>query len=164
VPRLGPFGVVFGVFVDPEPVTVRRAVDAIGGLHLQFSGEEPPELCETVASVPYLKAFHLGGPDDEAVLARISAYPRAMPLFDAWHPHKRGGTGVTLPWQRLARAKRPAAFAVSGGLTPENVAECLRLLKPSVVDVRSGVETDGRKDPRKMRAFVRAVREADAQT
>ena len=86
-----------------------------------------------------------------------------MPLFDAWHPTKRGGTGVTFDWKGLARADLPPAFAVSGGLTAENVSECVRLLRPDAVDVRSGVETDGRKDERKLRAFVRAVREADAQ-
>ncbi|MGH7683677.1 MAG: phosphoribosylanthranilate isomerase [Vulcanimicrobiaceae bacterium] len=165
VARLPPFTTVFGVFVDPDIATVRYAQDAVPGLHAQFSGDEPPAFCESAAGLRYLKALHLGGSrDDSEVVASAGDYPRAVPLFDVWHPHKRGGTGVTFTWSRLAGTTKPPVFAVSGGLTAENVGECVRLLRPNVVDVRSGVETDGRKDPNKMRAFVRAVREADAET
>jgi len=158
------FATVFGVFVDPDPAIVRKAQSAIPGLHLQFSGDEPPQLCESLAALTYVKALHIGGPSEDAVVvARAMEYPRGFPMFDTWSPQKRGGTGTVFPWARLARATRPSAFAVSGGLTAENVGECVRLLKPDVVDVRSGVETNGRKDERKMRAFVRAVKEADAK-
>ena len=51
---------------------------------------------------------------------------------------------------------------MSGGLTADNVGACVRALRPYAVDVRSGIETAGAKDPVKMRAFVRAVRDADA--
>lgn len=152
------------MFVDPSAEDVRQAQDAIPGLRLQFSGEEPPALCERLANSVYLKALHLGGPEGDAhQFARAAEYTRGIPLFDAWHPNKRGGTGVTLAWPDLAKASKPAFFAVSGGLTAENVGECIRLLRPNAVDVRSGVETGGRKDEAKVRAFVRAVREADAQ-
>ena len=165
VSRLPPFATVFGVFVDPDVATVRYAQDAIPGLHAQFSGDEPPAFCESTSTLRYLKALHLGGPrDDVEVIASAADYPRAVPLFDVWHPQKRGGTGVTFAWSRLAGAPKPPVFAVSGGLTAENVGECVRLLRPNVVDVRSGVETNGRKDQDKIRAFVRAVREADAET
>lgn len=152
------------MFVDPSADEVRKAQDAVPGLRLQFSGEEPPALCERLANSAYLKALHLGGPEGDArQFARAAEYVRGIPLFDAWHPNKRGGTGVTLAWSDLAQASKPAFFAVSGGLTAENVGECIRLLRPNAVDVRSGVETGGRKDAEKVRAFVRAVREADAQ-
>jgi len=163
--RLPPFATVFGVFVDPDAATVRLAQNAVPGLHLQFSGDEPPAFCESAADLAYLKALHLGGPrQDVEVISSAAAYRRGVPLFDSWHADKRGGTGVTFDWSRLLRENRPAVFAVSGGLTAENVGECVRLLRPDVVDVRSGVETNGRKDEQKVRAFVRAVREADAQT
>lgn len=156
---------LFGVFADPSPDEVRQAQAAIPGIRLQFSGDESPQLCESLANSAYLKAIHLGGPDDDdgRKIARAAEFPRGIPLFDAWHPNKRGGTGITLAWSDLARAIKPDVFAVSGGLTAENVAECIRRLKPNAVDVRSGVERDGRKDDKKVRAFVRAVREADAQ-
>ena len=145
---------------------MRLALDLIPGLRLQFSGEEPPEVCEGLANGTYLKALHLGGERDErAVVAAAASYVRGFPMFDTWHPDKRGGTGVP-SWSRLAAVgSLPSEFAVSGGLTPESVGACVRLVHPSAVDVRSGVEreSDGRKDEGKMRAFVRAVREADAQ-
>lgn len=162
--RLPPFSTLFGVFVDPEPASVRYAQEAIPGLHLQFSGEEPPEFCEGLSGLRYLKALHLGGPrNDTAVIASAASYRRGVPLFDSWHAHKRGGTGLPFSWSGLAASNRPPVFAVSGGLTAENVGECVRRFEPNLVDVRSGVETNGRKDQQKMRAFVRAVREADAQ-
>jgi phosphoribosylanthranilate isomerase len=154
----------FGVFVDPSDEEVRQAQAAIPGLRLQFSGEESPALCERLSNSVYLKALHLGGPEGEASqFARAAEYSRGIPLFDAWHPSKRGGTGITFAWRDLAMASKPPVFAVSGGLTAENVGECIRLLRPNAVDVRSGVESGGRKDVTKVRAFVRAVREADAQ-
>jgi phosphoribosylanthranilate isomerase len=163
--QLPPFGSIFGVFADPRPADVQRAKESIPGLRLQFSGDESPAFCEGLTDVQYLKALHLGGPTSDAeVVARVHDYRHALPLFDSWHPTKRGGTGVTLAWKQLAQASPPASFAVSGGLTAENVGECIRLLRPKLVDVRSGVETDDRKDEKKLRAFVRAVREADAQT
>lgn len=140
------------------------ALDLIPGLFLQFSGQETPELCEGLATRPYLKAFHLGGERAEGeVIVSIAPYRHALPLFDTWDPVKRGGTGRPFSWSVLANAKKPSPFAVSGGLTPENVGACVRLLRPNLVDVRTGVERDGRKDHKKMHDFVRAVREADAQ-
>lgn len=130
---------------------------------MQFSGDETAEFCESVAGGRYLKVFHLGGERDADVIRSVRNYAGALPMFDALHPSKRGGTGTVFPWARLAANGRPPTFVVSGGLTPENVGECVRILRPYAVDVRSGVETDGRKDTQKMRAFVRAVREADGE-
>ena len=161
---MAPFGTVFGVFVDPQPADVRYAQELIPGLRLQFSGQESPELCEGLAAGQYLKAFHLGGErSEEELIVSVAGYRHALPLFDTWDPSKRGGTGRPFSWSSLAKAKKPGFFAVSGGLTPENVGDCIRLLRPNIVDVRSGVELGGRKDRMKMRAFVRAVREADGQ-
>ena len=98
--------------------------------------------------------------------------PRAAELFDtadavlldAKVPGKLGGTGVTLPWRDLAeqlstlRAQGRAKLALAGGLRPENVMEAIRLLRPEIVDVSSGVETaPGIKDHARMRAFTDAV-------
>ena len=56
-----------------------------------------------------------------------------------------------------------SSVVVAGGLTPENVGDCVRLLRPYAVDVRNGIESNGEKDADKMRAFVRGVRQADAE-
>ena len=85
-------------------------------------------------------------------------------LLDAKVPGKLGGTGVTLPWrdlpEKLARLRSQggAKLALAGGLRPENVMEAIRLLRPEIVDVSSGVETaPGIKDHARMRAFTDAV-------
>ena len=86
-------------------------------------------------------------------------------VLDAHVPDRLGGTGVTLPWQKLVNRVRPlrdrrARLVLAGGLRPENVCEAIDLLRPDVVDVSSGVETaPGIKDHARMRAFRDAVRD-----
>jgi phosphoribosylanthranilate isomerase len=85
-------------------------------------------------------------------------------LLDAHHPHLMGGTGEMCDWDLAAEAVRLCAKPVilAGGLTPENVGEAIRRVHPYAVDVSSGVESKpGIKDPRKVHAFCRAVRECD---
>jgi phosphoribosylanthranilate isomerase len=69
---------------------------------------------------------------------------------------------VQFPWKAVAPIARKRQVIVAGGLTPETVALCVQTVRPYGVDVRSGVESDGRKDRNKMRAFVKAVKDADA--
>lgn len=151
------------VFVDPPESLVDEALKA--GATPQFHGDEPAEVCEAFAAGPYLKAFHIEprrvyDPDDFVEHAR--AFEHATWMFDtAGDDGRSGGTGRAFAWEfarRLAGARR---FVVSGGLTPENVGACVRTVRPYAVDVRSGVETNGMKDPDKVRAFVRAVRDAE---
>jgi indole-3-glycerol phosphate synthase/phosphoribosylanthranilate isomerase/anthranilate synthase/indole-3-glycerol phosphate synthase/phosphoribosylanthranilate isomerase len=136
------------------------------GFTLQFSGEETAAACERMAGgLPYLKAFHMvaGAPDAIVDEDTLASYARALWLFDSRVGDMRGGTGVAFAWKAVEAVARRRRIVVSGGLTPENVGACVRAVRPYAVDVRSGVETSGEKDPDKMRAFVRAVREADAE-
>ena len=75
----------------------------------------------------------------------------------------RGGSGRTFDWDVAREVSSRVPMFLAGGLNPENVAEAVRVVHPWAVDVSSGTETDGRKDYERVRAFVRAVREADAQ-
>ncbi|HEY9179436.1 MAG TPA: hypothetical protein VIO32_01875, partial [Candidatus Baltobacteraceae bacterium] len=88
-------------------------------------------------------------------------HPRAILLFDTITNGQRGGTGVTFPWRTIAPVARQRQVVVGGGLTPENVSNCVRTVRPFGVDVRTGIETNGRKDLTKMRAFVQAVKDTD---
>jgi phosphoribosylanthranilate isomerase len=123
--------------------------------------------CERMAGgARYVKAFHVRAEDGVAAFdrANIDAYPRALALIDSSANGAFGGTGRTFDWNLIAQLARERPLIVSGGLTPGNVFDCVRTVRPYAVDVRSGIETDGSKDPAKMRAFIRAVREADEQT
>ena len=83
-------------------------------------------------------------------------------LLDTFHKDMAGGTGQTFDWQLLEHIKPPGPIVLAGGLTPDNVGDAIRQVKPFAVDVNSGVEYQpGRKDPDKLRSFVQAVRKAD---
>lgn len=85
-------------------------------------------------------------------------------LLDAPHPRLKGGTGRTIDWTKAREATRYARVILAGGLTPGNVAEAIRQVRPFAVDVASGVESaPGVKDASKLRAFFAAVREADRE-
>jgi phosphoribosylanthranilate isomerase len=154
---------VVAVLADTDPELVRAALDA--GLTAQFSGDESPETCAALTNGrPYFKVFHVRN-HDEKTLARLpEAYPGATALFDSAAGGKRGGTGMTFAWHLLGEVGKQRHIVVAGGLTPENVGACVSSLHPYAVDVRSGIESAGVKDEKKMRAFVRAVREANAQS
>ncbi len=135
------------------------------GFTLQFSGEESAADCERLAAgAPYVKAFHLcvDACGDNLDLPALAGYARALVMFDSRIGAKLGGTGIPFEWNGVASLARRRPVIISGGLSPDNVAACVRSVRPYAVDVRSGIETGGHKDPEKMRAFVQAVREADA--
>lgn len=148
---------------DPDERTL-AGIGAMGAVP-QFHGDEPPDVCERAAG-PYVKAFHVDAqtePDPSAIEAFAKRYLRATLLFDSQAGGRRGGTGRVFLWDPLRETAARRRIIVSGGLTPQNVGDCIRAVRPYAVDVRSGIETGDRKDPEKMRAFVRAVKEADAQ-
>jgi phosphoribosylanthranilate isomerase len=90
-------------------------------------------------------------------------------FFDSGNPQRPGGTGETFDWESASGPVKAMSQAtplvIAGGLTPGNVSEAIGIFKPWGVDVTSGVEMrPGKKDPEKVRAFVRAVREIDRKT
>jgi phosphoribosylanthranilate isomerase len=152
------------VFVDPPSPLVDEALKV--GAIPQFHGYEDAEACEAFAAGPYLKAFHVDrtrvhtAQEFERLARR---FEHATWLFDTAHDGgASGGTGRVFDWEIARRLAGSRRFVVSGGLTPGNVGECVRAVRPYAVDVRSGVETHGVKDSAKIRAFVEAVRAADA--
>jgi len=85
-------------------------------------------------------------------------------VLDAYHPEMLGGTGNTVDWELALQARQRCEqpLVLAGGLTPENVADAIRAVRPYAVDVSSGVESEpGVKDIDKLRRYIRAVRDAD---
>jgi phosphoribosylanthranilate isomerase len=153
-----------GVFVNETPEAMTRAAEAVGLDLLQLHGEESAESLAGLAR-PVIKAVRVGKgfAQDEALRF---AGPAAGLLVDTRLPGETqlpGGTGVPFDWSLVrGLAERVPFLMLAGGLTPQNVAEAVRAVRPHAVDVSSGVEAlPGRKDPEKVRAFVRAVREAE---
>jgi phosphoribosylanthranilate isomerase len=159
--RIGTSILPVGVFVNPSLEEVERARWYFPGLVVQLSGQESPEFVRAVGG-SVVKTFHIApGENPKNLDLRCNAYA-ALPLFDTKIPGEWGGTGRSFDWTVLKALARNRLISVAGGLTPENVGECVRMVRPAWVDVRTGIETNGRKDAEKMHRFVHAVREADA--
>ena len=160
---LPPFVTKVGVFVNEPLDRVRALVESIRLDAVQLHGDETPEDCATVREwgVTVIRAIQVAGPLDAGVLR---ALPVHAVLLDTYRPGVRGGTGETFDWSHAVPVARCMPVILSGGLRPEFVAEGVRMVRPYGVDVSSGVETDGRKDPAKIQAFIAAARSvADSQ-
>ena len=148
------------VVVDPtnEELSAVRALFPTA--LIQFSGNESADFVASCGARA-MKAIHVGDDANPASVARACwPFARARILFDT-KAGSAGGSGVSFPWATVAGISGEREVVIAGGLTPENVGACVAQLAPFGVDVRSGIETGGRKDVEKMRAFVRAVREAE---
>jgi phosphoribosylanthranilate isomerase len=154
---------IVGVFIDPSKEDLDDALEAIPRMQLQFSGSESPELCRSKGA-PFTKVFHIDGDafDLQALRQTIGRYEGGLAMFETASAG-RGGSGRPFDWSLIEPLAHERQLAISGGLKPENVAACVRSIRPYFVDVRTGVETGDAKDTKKMRAFVHAVREADAE-
>jgi len=159
--RFPPEATAVAVFANPKAEEIVRVRELFGDPIIQLSGEESPELSHAVGGC-VIKALHVGDESLEEIEAECELFAPALPLLDTKVAGLYGGTGQTFDWSRIAALARWHPLMVAGGLTPENVGECVRMVRPFGVDVRSGVETDGRKDAAKLRKFIRAVRESDA--
>jgi phosphoribosylanthranilate isomerase len=155
---LPPFVIKVGVFVNAPADLVHRAIGDCGLSLLQFHGDETPDYCLQFGLMS-MKAFRVR---DAESLRALPAYRTDAWLLDAFSPDKLGGTGERFDWDLAVQARelgRPIFLA--GGLTPENVGEAVRKVRPYAVDVSSGVEAaPGKKDPAKVKAFIEAVRNA----
>jgi phosphoribosylanthranilate isomerase len=156
--RLPPYPIKVGLFVNAPEQLVFRAIAGCGLGLLQFHGDEPPDYCLQFGLMS-MKAFRLR---DAASLETLSLYPTEAWLLDAYDPDRPGGTGKTFNWDLAVQAQRLGRpVFLAGGLTPENVAEAVRLVRPYAVDVSSGVEAaPGKKDAARLRAFIQAAKGA----
>jgi phosphoribosylanthranilate isomerase len=157
VHHLPPFVIKVGVFVDSPLQEVQETL-SFCGLHLaQLHGQEPPDYCQALYSRA-IKSFRVR---DAAFLERLPAYRAAAFLLEGHSDKGYGGTGAGFDWGLALKAKEHGRIILSGGLTPENVADAVGRVGPYAVDTSSGVEAEvGTKDPEKVRAFIRTAREA----
>ncbi len=156
---LPPFVTVVGLFVDPSEDEVRRVLDQVPLDLLQFHGEEPPEACARYGR-PWIKAIPMREGVDLWAERRRYAGAAGL-LLDTYQPGVAGGTGQRFDWGRIP-PELGREIILAGGLNPETVAGAIRAVRPYAVDVSGGVESaKGIKDPAKMAAFLREVRQGD---
>ncbi|MEN8615026.1 phosphoribosylanthranilate isomerase [Dehalogenimonas sp. THU2] len=153
-----------GVFVNAPAYEVNRIAEYCRLDRVQLSGDEDEDYCRRIER-PLIRATRVG--EDtviEEIESRISASPsNTLHLLDARSPEGYGGTGRSFDWELLAGLDTALPLVVAGGLSPENVGQLIMRYRPWGVDVSSGVETHGHKDPAKILAFIRAVRDAGAR-
>lgn len=177
--RLPPFVTPVLLFVNPNPMDVIAACALVPGATAQFHGDETPEQCWEASDfgrIPYLRAARIPlGPhaNEFDLVEYASRYSQAQAILLDAHVDGYGGAGQAFNWSLLP-PNVAAHLVLSGGLTPANVTDGVRLLRPRchslAVDVSSGVEAtapDGRprkgiKDADKIQQFIAAVRAADA--
>jgi phosphoribosylanthranilate isomerase len=160
VRSLSAFVAPIGVFVN-VPLRQACAISFQLGLRGIQTVDDRPQT-EDAFPFAHIPAFRVKDKDDLPAIREFAekCKPAAV-LIDSHVPGQMGGTGVTAPWQLLAGFVPGVPLILAGGLTPDNVAEAIRVVKPWGVDVASGVESSpGVKDPSKVRDFLSAVRSA----
>ena len=158
--QLPPFVMPVGVFADEtlaeHVATVAREA---GVAAVQLHGPGLPTMNGPLGGFPVILAVAVGKDFRPEGLSRFRA---SAFLLDTVDPNLLGGTGKTFDWSLAREAKHFGTLILAGGLTPENVAQAIREVRPYAVDVASGVESaPGVKDAAKLRAFFAAVAEAD---
>ena len=153
--QLSPGIQAVGVFVNEAPEAVADLLNAgiidIAQLHGQ-EDETYIQHLQKLTNKPLIQAFRVDGPQS---LAKAKKSPADLVLLDSG----AGGTGTAFDWTVLDKFSR--LYFLAGGLGPDNAADAVRQLHPYAVDVSSGIETAGKKDPAKMAAFVAAARKND---
>ncbi len=148
-----------GVFVNPDREYVNAAIESSGIRGLQFSGNELPEAVSGY-HLPVIKAIHVASVES---IRAMKSFGAISFLLDTFRDDDFGGTGELFDWDIAMEAKRFGKVIVAGGLTPENVADAVRKVKPHGVDVSSGVELRaGVKNHKKIKEFILRAREANA--
>ncbi|MBK9604872.1 MAG: phosphoribosylanthranilate isomerase [Anaerolineales bacterium] len=148
-----------GVFVNSPVDEVKNILETCHLDLAQLHGDETPELLESFSG----KAFKAIRSSEFHRYHRLSVRNDAPALLvDAAVKGVYGGSGVTADWSAAAELAKKYPLLLAGGLTPENVADAVRQVKPWGVDVASGVESAaGEKDASKMKAFVKEVKRAE---
>lgn len=164
---------LIGVFVNADSDRITAIIEQVGLDAAQLSGDESTEALRRLRGIAF-KAIrprdHAEALDNATTFLRGAADHENLPtlLLDAYHPNLYGGTGEAASVEvAVAVRELTPRLMLAGGLTPENVAECVLASHPWGVDVASGVEVDGqpgRKDVAKVRAFIGAVRQVSVRS
>jgi len=156
---------VAGVFVNSPIEDVVRAAEREQLTMLQFHGEEGPAFCTEARRRTGAKVIKALRVRTAADVRTAEAFRTDFHLFDAHRRGTPGGTGESFDWELLAARRSKVPMLLAGGLTPDNVGEAIAIARPFGVDVVSGVEAEpGRKDRRRVEAFLEAVATAGEPT
>ncbi|MCK5391408.1 MAG: phosphoribosylanthranilate isomerase [Deltaproteobacteria bacterium] len=155
ISSLPPFITTVGVFVNHSLEEIIAIKDKTAINMVQLHGDETPEFCSLVP-LKVIKAIRV---KDNLDVDKVAQYPVQAILFDTYSDAEYGGTGKSFNWEILQNISNLSNIILSGGLSPENVAQAISTVKPYAVDVSSGVEeSPGKKDHMKLKKFIEAVK------
>ncbi|KSU63300.1 N-(5'-phosphoribosyl)anthranilate isomerase [[Bacillus] enclensis] len=144
-----------GVFVNASESELQYAMDVVKLDYVQLHGDETPEFCREL-TIPFIKAISIREKSDLQALQR---YGSGLLLVDSGKGPFRGGNGTTFDWEYLSDYESlKDNIILAGGLKKENVTEAIKKTEPYMVDVSSGVERNGRKDCKMIKAFIEEVK------
>jgi phosphoribosylanthranilate isomerase len=144
-----------GVFVNETKEVLERTFEEVGLTYLQLHGDESPEFCRSIR-YPVIKAIRVMSETD---LKKIEEFDCDYILVDSPYGKYRGGNGTTFDWKLLKEIEiQNDKLILAGGLNIDNVMEAIELGNPVMVDVSSGVETNGMKDHSKIVNFIQKVK------
>lgn len=146
-----------GVFVNERKENICQIAETVGLDYIQLHGDESPAFADSLP-YPIIKAFSIDDVNDET----LKTYPCDYLLIDSPPSTYRGGSGTTFNWDMLKKHKIPMEkLILAGGLSIDNIQDAKTKVNPTVVDVSSGVETAGAKDPEKIREFISLAKRTD---
>ena len=150
--ELPPFVDTVGVFVDETAEQINKIADYCNLDIIQLHGDESPTFCKKIRR-KVIKAFRV---KDMQSVKKLSSFQVSGFLLDTFSENLHGGTGKVFDWNLALPAKKFGPVIMAGGLTPNNVQQAVRQIRPYGVDVCSGVESEpGIKDHKKVRAFLK---------
>lgn len=140
-----------GVFVNESRAELERIAAYVGLTYLQLHGNESAHFCASL-SYPVIKAISIDG---NYRVAELNEYSTEYVLIDGPKGKYHGGNGMAFDWNLLnKKPATPARVVLAGGLHEGNVERAIRIVQPDMVDVSSGVETNGKKDLTKIKSFI----------
>ena len=158
IKALPPFITIVGVFVNESTERIEEIMNLTGIDVVQLHGDEPPETCNFSRRI--IKAIRVKSLESLDPLKHYKDNVSAF-LLDTYTPHILGGTGQAFNWDVASEAKQFGRIILAGGLTPDNIAEAVRHVRPYGVDVSSGIESEKRKkDHKKMELFIERAKGA----
>jgi phosphoribosylanthranilate isomerase len=144
-----------GVFVNETSHEIEKIASTVGLTHIQIHGDETASFSESL-SLPVIKAISFQGNEN---LEALRDFPSDYILLDSPKGKYRGGNGTVFNWSdvnsNLINSKK---VILAGGLNADNVEAAINIIRPFMVDVSSGVETDGIKDIRKIKTFIETAK------
>ena len=155
ITKLPPLVDTVGVFVNESAERLNKIADYCGLDLVQLHGEESPAFCRKIHR-RVIKAFRV---KDLQSIKQLEKFPVSGFLLDTFSDDLHGGTGKTFDWNLALPAKKIGPVILAGGLTPSNIRQAVRRIRPYGVDVCSGVEkSSGIKDLEKVRSFLKNIR------